>query len=119
MSAEPNDPRLVPSQSVVYDVGELLDKLGTRLDSGFARVEAKLDTKADKVDLATINAKIDEHTKEIGQLKDRQRADEIAQQAVTHAKTESANKTQTLWNIGLAFALVLFTALSVVLPLIT
>lgn len=84
-------PKMVINPQVVYDVGDLLDRLGTRLDTGFATLIEKLDNKADKSDLAAINARLDEHSKEIGQLKDRQREDEAAQRALLKVKSSTTN----------------------------
>lgn len=69
------------------DLLGLLDRIGTRLDAGFARMEAKMDGKADKADLLRIEARLDEHGREIGKLKDRQREDEAAQGALAQRHT--------------------------------
>lgn len=58
---------------VTYDVADLLDRIGTRLDAGFAEIKVLVASKADKADLAGINARLDEHSKDISWLKDRQR----------------------------------------------
>ena len=89
---EDNNPK------VVYDVGDLLDRMGTRIDQGFATITAKLDNKADKSDLAAINARLDEHGREIGRLKDRQREDEAAQKALEGAQTRRASMRQ--WSVS-------------------
>ena len=78
----PEQPPVILNPQVTYNIGDLLDRLGTRLDSGFASINTKLDSKADKSDLAAINARLDEHGREIGRLKDRQREDEAAALAV-------------------------------------
>lgn len=106
-------PRVVINPQVTYDVGELLDKLGTRIDSGFARIEEKLASKADKADLAAINARLDEHGKEIGRLKDRQREDEASQAAVDAAAKGATDRRQRVINVALSFALVIISALGV------
>ena len=77
------DQTVIINPQVTYNIGDLLDRLGTRLDSGFASINTKLDNKADKSDLAAINARLDEHGREIGRLKDRQREDEAASMAVS------------------------------------
>jgi hypothetical protein len=97
---------------VAWDLAKYLDNLGSRMDSGIARIEAKLDTKADKADLAGINARLDEHGKEIGRLKDRQREDEAAQLAVTAATKATTDSRQRRWNLLLAAALVVVSAFS-------
>ena len=98
---------------VTYDVGDLLDRLGTRIDTGFARREVSLASKADKSDLAAINARLDEHGQEIGRLKDRQREDEAAAQAVTASEKVTTDGRQRRWNLFLSAALVLVSLLSV------
>lgn len=116
------EPEHIPQQVVVnpapvqvaWDLAKYLDNLGTRMDSGIARIEAKLDQKADKSDLAGINARLDEHGKEIGRLKDRQREDEAAQHAVDSAAKIRVDSKQRRWNFALALALVLVSAMSVV-----
>lgn len=98
---------------VSWDLAKYLDNLGSRLDSGVARIEAKLDTKADKADLAGINARLDEHGKEIGRLKDRQREDEAASAAVLAAAKVTTDKHQRRWNLMLSTALVIVSFLGV------
>jgi hypothetical protein len=106
-------PRVVINPQVTYDVGDLLDKMGTRIDKGFAEVKTLLAGKADKSDLAAINARLDEHGREIGRLKDRQREDEAAQAAVSAAKTTNTDARQRRINIGLSAALVTVSLLGV------
>lgn len=116
------DPEHIPQQVVVnpapvqvaWDLAKYLDNLGSRMDSGIARIEAKLDQKADKADLAGINARLDEYGKEIGRLKDRQREDEAAQHAVDSAAKVRVDSKQRKWNIALSLALVVVSALSVI-----
>lgn len=98
---------------VAWDLAKYLDNLSTRMDQGIARIEVKLDSKADKADLAGINARLDEHGKEIGRLKDRQREDESAQAAVTAAAKSALDARQRKWNFALSLALVLVALLSV------
>lgn len=88
------------------DLLSLVDRIGTRLDSGFARIEAKLDGKADKSDLIRIEARLDEHGREIGRLKDQQREDEVAQRAVDDQREKRSTSSQRRWNYALSFALV-------------
>lgn len=90
---------------VSWDLAKYLDNLGSRLDAGVARIEAKLDTKADKADLAGINARLDEHGKEIGRLKDRQREDEAAQAAVAASTKTLVDSRQRKWNFFLSAAI--------------
>jgi hypothetical protein len=90
---------------VSWDLAKYLDNLGSRLDAGVARIEAKLDTKADKADLAGINARLDEHGKEIGRLKDRQREDEAAQAAVAVSTKSAVDSRQRKWNFLLSGAI--------------
>jgi hypothetical protein len=54
---------------VRYTVKELLSSIKKDQTEGFTDVKAKLDTKADRVDLARINARLDEHGRDIGSLK--------------------------------------------------
>lgn len=86
MADEIQVPKVVINPQVTYDVGDLLDKLGTRIDSGFAEVKTLMAGKADKTDLAAIIARLDEHSKEIARLKDRQREDEVAAQVISNQR---------------------------------
>lgn len=91
------------SPKVTYDVSDLLDRIGTRLDQGFARVETALVGKADKSDLAAINARLEEHGREIGRIKDQMRSDEAASAAV--AAQRAAWRDWRRWAVGLVVLL--------------
>lgn len=68
MPVDPAEPTVIINPQVTYNIGDLLDRLGTRLDTGFASINAKLDGKASKEDLATINATIAAHDQRLGRL---------------------------------------------------
>lgn len=82
------------------DLLNLLDRIGTRIDAGFARVETKMDGKADKSDIARIDRRLDEHGRSIGALKDRQRSEEAAAEAVSVARSHTIDRRR--WVIGTA-----------------
>lgn len=71
---------------IQYSVKELLSNLQTSVDSGFAATRASLETKADKSQVEAINRRLDDHGREIGKLKDRQREDEAATSALSTAR---------------------------------
>lgn len=73
------------------DLLGLLDRIGTRLDAGFARMEAKLDGKADKSDLIRIETRLDQTDREVGQLRDRQQKDEAAQVALSRSRASTVD----------------------------
>lgn len=58
------------SPKVTYDVADLLDRMGTRIDQGFSEMKALMTNKADKSDVARMEARLDEHGKKIGSLED-------------------------------------------------
>ena len=105
---------------VSWDVADLLDRMGTRLDQGFATLNAKLDSKADKgdlteittkldlkadkTDLTQIHARLDQHGQEIGHLKDRMREDEAAEAAVQ--KQRDAWRDWRRWAIGVVVLMI-------------
>lgn len=97
-----------------------LSRLDSKLDAGFARIDAKLDQKADKVDLARMDVKLDskadkadlarmearleQHGKEIGALKDTQRADEVASAALANSRSQTIEWRK--WAVGVAAVVV-------------
>jgi len=62
---------------VTYDVADLLDRMGTRIDTGFAEVKTLMSNKADKSDLARINATLEKHDSRLDKL-EQARAEERA-----------------------------------------
>ena len=100
---------------IEYTVKELLSNLQHAVDTGFAGVRASLDTKADKSQVAEITRRLDEHGREIGELKDRQRADEAATTALQGAKDKRSSFRMWLIGAGLSLALVA----SALIPLLT
>lgn len=85
---------------VEYTVKELLATIKNDQTAGFAKLDGQLAGKADKADLVTIHARLDEHGQEIGSIKDRMRADEAANQALETVKSRRLSNRQ--WAIGLA-----------------
>lgn len=85
--------------TITYTVKELLNDLKSAVDTGFAGVRASLDTKADKSQIEEITRRLDEHGREIGQLKDQQRVDEAATNALAGAKASRVSARQ--WLIGI------------------
>ncbi|HET6909067.1 MAG TPA: hypothetical protein VFH54_06995 [Mycobacteriales bacterium] len=101
--------------TVSYSVKELLGNIQSAVDAGFAGVRASLDTKADKTQIDAITRRLDEHGVEIGELKDRQRADEAATNALTGAKEKRSNFRMWLIGTGISAALVA----SALIPILT
>jgi hypothetical protein len=91
----------------------MVDRLGSRMDAGMARIEAKLDHKADKVDLARIETRLDEHGKDISRLKEQIRSQDILNDAVTTQRTAAVDSRQRRINLVLAAALVVVSLLGV------
>lgn len=75
-----------------------------RADQALARIETKLDNKVDKGDLLRIEARLDEHGRKIGQLEDRQREEEAAQQAIAQRRAVWVDWRK--WSVGVAVILV-------------
>lgn len=90
---------------VSYTIKELIGNVQHAVDAGFARVETKLDSKADKAELVALTARVDAHGHEIGQLKDRQRDDETAGKALETARTKALSSRQ--WAVGILISAII------------
>lgn len=101
--------------TIVYTVKELLGNIQKTVDEGFAGVRASLETKADKSQIDAITRRLDEHGREIGALKDRQREDEAAASALSGARASRLSGRQ--WAVGILFTAAI--ALSAWLPYLT
>lgn len=106
----PDDPA-----KVVYDVADLLDRIGTRIDTGFATLVEKLDNKADKSDLAAINARLDEQSRRLAEVETWQHAKDAAVEA-HQDRDERDNARRNMWLALAAAAATVVIALSSILP---
>lgn len=109
-----NEPTAEPIVS--YTLREVLARIESQSTAGFATLAAKLDNKADKgdvealrhqisgkadkSDLDSMRERIDSHGRAIGELKDRQRDDEVASTAVQAA--DEKRRTWRQWAVGVA-----------------
>ena len=82
MSAEHDD------LTVTYSVKDLLSGIRNDVAAGFAKLEAALNGKADKADIARINGRIDEHQKQIDELRKKQDADDAARHAAQEVRQD-------------------------------
>lgn len=86
MSAEHDD------LTVTYSVKDLLSALKSDVAAGFAKMEVALNGKADKADIAQINGRLDEHQKQIDELRKKQDKDDAA-----HAAAQEVRQSHTEW----------------------
>jgi ferric-dicitrate binding protein FerR (iron transport regulator) len=86
--------RRASDASVKYTVKELLQKLSDEQTAGFARIEVSLASKADKADVAKLEARLDEHGKAIDKLQDFQHELETAERVHESHVTRSWSKLQ-------------------------
>ena len=95
-----------------------LNRVEGKVDAGLSRIEATMEAKADKSDLAEIRGEIKSHGVELSALKESNRIRDAAHDAVaTNIQNRIDRRTRrtTLW---LSFTSVLAVALAVILPLI-
>lgn len=113
MSAE-NPERRLTDAVVVYPVGELLAGIRDDMGKGFARVEKGLEAKADKSDVARLNGRLDEHQKQITELRQRQDRDDEQTRTRQEIKTQRRDWHRwlypTLAAVGLTVITILQTA---------
>jgi uncharacterized membrane protein YdbT with pleckstrin-like domain len=77
------------------EVADMLSRIESKLDTTQARIETKLDSKADKADLVAIWSGLDHHTKEISSLKEEAAARRVAEEARTdHASAEAQERAR-------------------------
>lgn len=99
--------------TVEYTVKELLNQLQRSQDVGFTEVKASLSNKADKVDVERLNRRLDEHGREIGWLKDRQREDEAVTAALTSSRKRSSEYKWKLVTFAAGIPLAIAAALQI------
>lgn len=101
---------------VEYSVKDLLNDMRREQTVGFTRLDTKLDGKADRTDLAAVQAELAsvkaEHGAEIGHIKDKLREDEAAHHALSAAKTTTVDKRRWLTNTITSVAIAVIGALS-------
>ena len=90
---------------VSYSVKELITNVQKSVDSGFSRLEGKLDNKVDRSDLVIVHTRLDEHEADIRRLKESQTEDKAAERAVDKARDRTVSWRQ--WTIGTGIAALL------------
>ena len=105
MNVERNEPsQVIINPQVTYNIGDLLDRLGTRLDTGFASLNTKLDEKASKTDLATINATLAAHDGRLGKLEAGQAEEKVVAAALLARKDRARDWRRWALEIAVAAA---------------
>lgn len=90
-----------PDDAVVaYTVKELLARIEKNQTEGFARLDTSVASKADKADVARLETRLEQHTKDIGELQGFR--DDLVQQRVKRFRL-GANAWRLIWGaLGLA-----------------
>ena len=107
-----------PDAQVTYPVRELLEQMRREQTTGFARLEVSLTQKADKSDVARMEARLDQHGKElsshdreINSLRQKQREKELTEEVRSqHEERSSTWKRRvmgTLYGVAIVAATVI------------
>lgn len=104
--------------TISFTVSELLQQIKADQASGFARMEVKLDNKADKADVASIQSDLAHYGERLGKVEDWRRAVEVSRETSRERAETAASNSQRRWNVLLGLAMVVLTGALVLVAVV-
>ncbi|HEX3539666.1 MAG TPA: hypothetical protein VHT75_04405 [Acidimicrobiales bacterium] len=95
--------------TISFTVSELLQQIKADQTAGFARMEVKLDNKADKADVASIQSDLAHYGERLGKVEDWRRTMEVSRETGREHAETAAVSSQRRWNVALGLTMALLT----------
>jgi hypothetical protein len=97
------------NETVTYTVKEMFAEISASMASGFARIEARLDGKADKTDVEKVQTKLEEFGHRLEAVEDRWRDSDRDKDAEDRHEERYSSRRQRMWNYSLGALTILGT----------
>jgi hypothetical protein len=104
--------------TISFTVSELLQQIKADQTAGFARMEVKLDNKADKADVASIQSDLAHYGERLGKVEDWRRTIEVSRETNRERAETATTNSQRRWNVVLSAAMVILTGALVLVAVV-